>query len=237
MESASALTTALFTILVAVMAVLTVRTILRSLGRSGPAVAAAIVAAYLVIPAILARAGALDRYDRMPAPGLALILVLAIATVVLALSRVGGRVAASVGIAALVGYQAFRIVVEWLLHRLYAEGVVPVQMTWSGRNFDVISGITALVLGLWLVRSNRRPRGVLLAWNLLGLALLANIVTVAVLSAPVPFRRFTEGPPNLLPSAFPFIWLPTFLVQLALFGHLALFRALLRPDQGDRIAS
>lgn len=237
MESASALTTALFTILVAVMAVLSVRTILRSLGRSGPAVAAAIVAAYLVVPAILARAGTLDRYDRMPAPGLALILVLAIATVVLALSRVGGLVAASVGIAALVGYQAFRIVVEWLLHRLYAEGVVPVQMTWSGRNFDVISGITALVIGLWLVRSNRRPRGVLLAWNLLGLALLANIVTVAVLSAPVPFRRFTEGPPNLLPSAFPFIWLPTFLVQLALFGHLALFRALLRPDQGDRIAS
>lgn len=237
MDAASALTTALFTILVAVMAILTVRTILRSLGRSGPAVATAIVAAYLVIPAILARAGALDRYDPMPAPGLALIFVLAIATVVLALSRVGGRVAASIGIAALVGYQAFRIVVEWLLHRLYVEGVVPVQMTWSGRNFDVISGITALVLGLWLARTNRRPRGVLLAWNVLGLALLVNIVAVAVFSAPVPFRRFTEGPPNLLPSTFPFIWLPTFLVQLALFGHLALFRVLLRSDQGDRIAS
>jgi len=237
MDAASALTTGLFTILVGVMAVLTVRTILKSLGRSGPALAAAIVAAYLVIPAILARAGALDRYDQMPAPGLALILVLAIATAVLALSRFGARVAASIGIAALVGYQAFRLVVEWLLHRLYAEGVVPVQMTWSGRNFDVVSGITALLLGVWLLRTKQRPRGLLLAWNVLGLALLANIVAVAVLSAPVPFRGFTEGPPNLLPSTFPFIWLPTFLVQLALFGHLALFRALLRADQGDRIAA
>ena len=121
MDAASALTTGLFTILVGVMAVLTVRTILKSLGRSGPALAAAIVAAYLVIPAILASAGALDRYDQMPAPGLALILVLAIATAVLALSRFGARVAASIGIAALVGYQAFRLVVEWLLHRLYPK--------------------------------------------------------------------------------------------------------------------
>jgi len=42
----------------------------------------------------------------------------------------------------------------------------------------------------------------------------------------VPFRSFTSGPPNLLPSTFPFIWLPTFLVQAALFGHLVVFRAL-----------
>jgi len=35
-----------------------------------------------------------------------------------------------------------------------------------------------------------------------------------------------DGPPNTLPSAFPFVWLPTFLVQLALAGHLILFRRL-----------
>jgi hypothetical protein len=43
---------------------------------------------------------------------------------------------------------------------------------------------------------------------------------------PVPFRQFMNEPANLLPSTFPFVWLPTFLVQAALFGHLLVFRAL-----------
>ena len=67
---------------------------------------------------------------------------------------------------------------------------------------------------------------VVLAWNILGLALLANIVTIAVLSTPVPFRRFLDGPPNLLPSLLPYVWLPSFLVQLALAGHVLVFRYL-----------
>jgi hypothetical protein len=70
---------------------------------------------------------------------------------------------------------------------------------------------------------------VVLAWNVLGLALLANIVAVAALSTPVPFRRFLEGPPNLLPGTFPWIWLPSFLVQVALASHLLVFRRLRQP--------
>jgi membrane protease YdiL (CAAX protease family) len=70
-----------------------------------------------------------------------------------------------------------------------------------------------------------------LGWNILGLVLLANIVGVAALSTPVPFRVFTEGPPNLLPSTLPWIWLPSFLVQVALGSHLVVFRMLrTRPD-------
>jgi hypothetical protein len=69
-----------------------------------------------------------------------------------------------------------------------------------------------------------------LAWNLLGLALLLNILTIAVLATPVPFRQFTDGPPNLLPSTFPYVWLPSFLVQLALASHLLVFRKLRRSE-------
>ena len=42
------------------------------------------------------------------------------------------------------------------------------------------------------------------AWNVLGLALLVNIVTIAILSTPAPFRYFMNDPPNLLPSTFPY---------------------------------
>jgi hypothetical protein len=67
-------------------------------------------------------------------------------------------------------------------------------------------------------------RGVLFGWNLIGFVLLGNIVVIAVLSTPVPFRQFTEGPPNLLPSTFPYVWLPSFLVQVALGSHPLVFR-------------
>jgi hypothetical protein len=120
-------------------------------------------------------------------------------------------------------------VVEWVLHRLALEGVVPVEMSWAGRNFDVVSGLTGLVLGLALLRGGRIPRDVVLGWNVLSLGLLANIVAVAVLATPA-FHRFA-GPPNLLPAAFPWIWLPSFLVQVALGSHLLVFRQLRRTEE------
>jgi hypothetical protein len=151
----------------------------------------------------------------------------AVFTVILAFSRLGTKLIDTMPLATLVGYQAFRIPVEWVLHQLYVEGVIGVQMTYAGLNFDIASGILAVVLALWL-RSGRSSRWIVLGWNILGLALLINIITIAILSTPVAFRTFMNEPANLLPSTFPFIWLPTFLVQAALFGHLLVFRALRR---------
>jgi hypothetical protein len=102
-------------------------------------------------------------------------------------------------------------------------------MTYSGRNFDILTGATAAALALWLL-AGRQGRLLVIAWNIAGLALLANIVAIALLSTPVPFRYFTSGPANLLPSTFPYVWLPTFLVQAALFGHVLVFRALRRAQ-------
>jgi hypothetical protein len=179
---------------------------------------------WLVVPAVLASRGVLDRYSPLPAPALVLVGLITIGTVVLAFSRIGSHMAA-IPLAGLVGYQVFRVAVEWILHELYTEGVVPVQMTYAGRNFDVVSGVLAAGLGLWLW-TGRRSTWLVAAWNIMGLALLANIVTIAILSTPVPFRSFLNDPPNLLPSTFPYVWLPSFLVQAALFGHLLVFRAI-----------
>jgi hypothetical protein len=189
------------------------------------AVVVGFVVVYLTVPALLATTGRLDRYDAMPAPALLLVLLLTVVTVLFAASSLGARLSSSIGLATLVGFQVFRVPVEWLLHRLAVEHVIPEVMTYSGQNFDLVSGITGGLLGVWLLRHDLSRR-LLMLWNLLGLALLANIVLVAILSTPIPFRVFTEGPSNLLPSTFPFVWLPCFLVQLALLGHLLLFRRL-----------
>ena len=142
-------------------------------------------------------------------------------------SALGSLLAQHLPVAWLVGHQAFRILVELLLHRAYAEGLIGVQMTYLDRNLDILTGLSALVIGLILVR-RALPRWLLLTWNWLGLALLVNIVTIAVLSAPTPFRVFLQGPPNVFVTQFPFVWLPAVLVQAALIGHLLLFRHLQR---------
>jgi hypothetical protein len=182
---------------------------------------------WVAIPGGLAAAGLLNRYP-LPPPALVVVALTTLGTIAVAWSRTGTRIIGAVPLWLLVGYQVFRIPVELVLHRLYTEGVIPVEMTYAGRNFDIVSGLTAAAVALW-IRRGRDAKGLVLLWNLLGLGLLVNIVTIAVLSTPIPIRQF--DPPNLLPGLFPYVWLPTVLVQAALLGHLLVFRAL-RPGHG-----
>jgi hypothetical protein len=234
-------TEALFVAIVLAVAALFIYAVLRMApGRGQPdrgrfGVVILVLVLWLAVPAVLANRGVLDRYAPLPAPALVLVGLITLGTVVLALSPFGSRLAAAVPLAGLVGYQVFRVPVELVLHELYVEGVVPVQMTYAGRNFDVVTGVLAAALGLWLWTGHRTV-WLVAAWNILGLALLTNIVTIAVLSTPVPFRYFMNDPPNLLPSTFPYVWLPTFLVQAALFGHLLVFKAISRHVTPKRSA-
>lgn len=111
--------------------------------------------------------------------------------------------------------QSFRIVVEILLWQLYVVHLLPEQMTFEGRNWDILVGITAPFFAYFF---NNQPK-VLLAWNLAGLALLANIVITALLSMPTPFRVFMTEPANTIVAYFPVILLPGFLVPLAYYMH------------------
>ena len=226
----TSMTGTLFSALVLAVAMIVIRGF-RKAGWSST-MTIAVLFIYLVIPALLVRAGVLDRYNPPPPPALLLLLGQTILTAVIVFSSRGTALASRLALGGVVLLQSFRIVVEFLLHRLYLEGVVPVQMTYSGRNFDVVTGVTGLILGTLLVRGRILPRALVLGWNVLGLLLLANIVGVAALSTPVPFRVFTEGPPNLLPSTLPWIWLPSFLVQVALGSHLLLFRMLRTGPKG-----
>src|SRR5262245_51556178 len=149
---------------------------------SALAVALVVILVWLVPPAVAARAGVLDRYDSLPPPVFLMVATYAVFTIVLAFSPLGARLIAALGLAGIVGMQAFRIPVEWFLHRAYLEGAVPVQMTFAGWNFDIVSGVTGAALGVWMVSGRGLPRAALWAWNLLCLALLVNIVTIAILS-------------------------------------------------------
>ncbi len=128
------------------------------------------------------------------------------------------------GLAWLIGLQVFRVAVEIFLDLGYRAGFVPVQMTVEGRNFDVLTGLTALPMA-WLVAKNKAPKWLIYAWNVMGLALLLNVMTVAVLLMPTPLRHFHNEPANTFVAYFPYVWLPTYLVQVAWMSHLLIFRA------------
>jgi hypothetical protein len=190
------------------------RTVLASVG----------IAVWLAATCALAASGLLARL-LLPPPLLVLLVAAIALTATLAFSRLGTLLARSLPLALLVGYQAFRIPVELLLHRGHVEGFVPPQMTYLGLNFDVLTGISALGVA-WAVRARRVGRRGVLLWNVAGLLLLANIATIAALSVPGPFRVFANSPSNAWVRHAPWIWLPTVLVQAAFLGHLLVFRAL-----------
>ncbi len=61
----------------------------------------------------------------------------------------------------------------------------------------------------------RAPRGLVLAWNVLGSLLLLVIAMIALTSTPLIHAFGTEAAQlNTFVMHFPFVWLPTVLVTL-----------------------
>lgn len=189
-----------------------------------------VVGAWLALPGVLAARGVLGDFSRMPPPFFALMIALFAATLALAFSPLGTRLVERAPVHTLIGYQVFRVPLEFWLHSMYARGHIPEQLTWSGLNFDVLTGIGALVVGSLAWRGQATRRQIAL-WNGLGFALLLNVGWIAVTSLPTPLRLFTEAPPLTLPATFPYVWLPAFLVQAALFGHVLVWRWLARHPE------
>jgi len=114
-----------------------------------------------------------------------------------------------------------RIPVEICLLFLFLASQAPREMTFEGWNYDILSGLTAPIVYLLAFRNGRTNRALLVAWNLLALGLLINIVTIAALSFESPFQRFGFQQPNVGLTYLPFIWLPAIVVPIVLFSHLA----------------
>jgi hypothetical protein len=190
--------------------------------------ACGVTLAVLAVSAALAESGVLA----IPPRGMGVLSYVAlcnVGAVALAFSGVGQRVAQNLPLYALVGFQVFRLPLELVLHRWYMEGVLPVQMTYAGRNFDVLTGLLALIVAP-LMYFGKLSRRAAWAFNLVGTALLVNVASIAVRSSPVPLRAYTNEPPVLLALHAPFTWIVPVCVAGALFGHLITFRRLLGTE-------
>ncbi len=119
-----------------------------------------------------------------------------------------------------------RVPVEIVLYWLFLHQAVPELMTFAGRNFDILAGITAPFVYYFGFIKNKIGKKWILFWNIVCLLLLLNIVVNAILSAPIPFQQFAFDRPNIAILYFPFVWLPTFIVPVVLFSHLVAIKRL-----------
>jgi len=124
----------------------------------------------------------------------------------------------------LIGSQFFRLPLELTMHRAAVEGVMPIQMSYSGYNFDIVTGIGALLVS-FLFATGKGSRLAVVVWNAIGFCLLVNVVAIAVASLPI-FRAFGEDRLNVWVAYPPFVWLPGILVPFALLGHVLVWRKL-----------
>ena len=143
-----------------------------------------------------------------------------ICAVVFAFSRPGKWLMA-LPLWALVGFQAFRLPLELILHSWAEQGTVPGTMTWTGQNLDIITGISAVICAPLSVKYVRAAQ----VFNIIGFLLLMNVMRVAMMSSPLPFAWGVQ-PTLQLVLHLPYAWIGSVCVAGALAGHLILFRKL-----------
>lgn len=195
-------------------------------GRRAGLLALAGAAAWMALTGALAAAGVFARFETRPPPLVPLLVGVVSLALLIGLSPLGRRLAQGLPLWALVGFQAFRLPLELVMHRAAEDGVMPVQMSYSGLNLDILTGAAALVLAPLLARG-KLPQRAAAIWNVAGALLLINIVTIAVLSTPV-FAAFrdTSDRLNTWVTQLPYVWLPAVLVCAAMAGHLVVARKL-----------
>lgn len=184
---------------------------------------------WLIIQGILALNGV---YKSAPVSGPPRIVLFGMLPVMLTIISVfatpaGRQFADSLPLANITWLNTIRVVVELVLYWLFLNRVVPELMTFEGRNYDILSGLTAPFVAYFGVTKGKMSRQLILVWNFVCLGLLLTIIAIAFLSAPTPLQKFAFDQPNRAIGNFPFSWLPTFVVPIVLFGHLVSIRQLL----------
>ena len=222
----------LFVAIVVGMLVLVLWGAARAAWRVGPGavrgvrVAGMALVGWLALTGMLAERGFFDDFQSIP-PRLVLALAPPLLTLLaVTFSRRIAPLLAALPPAWPVAAQTFRIPVEIVLWRLAVAGVIPELLSFTGRNVDILVGLTAPVVAYACFVRRAWPARVAVWWNWAGIVILLNVVVHAQLSAPTPWRLFETDPPTTFIADWPYIWLPDFLVPLAWLLHAVSLRQL-----------
>jgi hypothetical protein len=106
-------------------------------------------------------------------------------------------------------------------------------MTYEGGNIDIFIGLSAPAAA-WFARQGQIGRRAAIAWNVLGLLALANIITRSALTAPGALNFIHSEVPNLAVGIFPYTFIAGFFAPLAVMLHVLSLRHLRAPLTAER---
>lgn len=183
---------------------------------------AVLLSAWLLLLGILSIRGFFTNFSLPPRLSLAVLGPLPLVLLFIR-SQAGKQLLHQIQPQWLIYLQSFRILVEIAIWVLVRNGSLPVQMSFEGRNFDVLTGLLAFPVGYYCFVRKSWPPVVALFYNIAGFVLLLNVVAITALSMP-PGRVFHNSPDSSLLTKFPFIYLPGVLVPLAYTLHILSLR-------------
>lgn len=126
----------------------------------------------------------------------------------------------------LIRIQGLRIVTELLFWLGFKAGFVPVQMTFSWLNYDIIVGLSALIASqVFFMRGVRKTE--LFIWNTFGIASISYLMFIAVSSLPgTSWQLFRSSVDSQFLLATPYIWLLGFIYPFFILMHICSLRQL-----------
>jgi len=186
--------------------------------------AVAIILAWLMVQAVIASTGFYTNTSSLP-PRFLLAILPPFAAIILLFNSVKGKeIIDFLPCGTLTLLHIVRVPVEITLLLLFFHKTIPIEMTFEGRNVDIISGITAPAVYYFGFVTRKMKPALIITWNVLCILLLINIVVTAILSVQFPFQQFGFEQPNIAVLHAPYIWLPCFIVPSVLFSHLVVIR-------------
>ncbi|WP_299123408.1 hypothetical protein [uncultured Tenacibaculum sp.] len=113
-----------------------------------------------------------------------------------------------------------RFPIELLLFQLAIREWLPMEMTYKGWNFDIIPGITAILLVVWM-HYKTINRQLLIGWNIIGVCLVLFVFINGVLSQEMLYQRYGYAVPNRGIAYFPIILLAGVIVPVVVYTHIS----------------
>ena len=138
-----------------------------------------IILIWLIVQSILGLRGFYKITDTLPPRFFMLIAPPPLFIAVLFFTTSGRKFLENLNTKYLTLLHTIRVLVELVLFWLFVHNAVPQIMTFEGRNFDIISGITAPVVFYFGFIKKMLCNKMLLLWNFICLGLLINIVAIA----------------------------------------------------------
>jgi len=184
-----------------------------------------LAAGWLLIQALLGLLGFYHQ-DKEIMPRFLLLVLPPLVFILLVLLKRDGKNGVQPCLKWLALFHTIRVPVELILFCLFVYRVIPREMTFEGRNYDLLAGLSApFVYYFGFIRKQLSSK-LIIIWNIVSLGLLLNIVVIALLSMPTPIQEFGFGQPNLALIYFPYVWLPCGLVPMVIYAHLVTIRNL-----------